>query len=383
MAKAYEALAVLVPFGEVAWFKELNHARRSGNYGTETELKEVLALLTAQDWLTDDNGIVTVEAIGNNWAEREMADRLLRWEALKAGTTGADAARLKVFEMLYTEKGKLIPVKYAGVSGNRRSTQVFEAKVARLNAGLPVGKQLPVIIRQFDNPLDRLKAQVGENEIKTSGFVEMSTADRLLAARDWLQLGGKESSLETMFKRGMSQKLWGIVSLDALWPNVKIVERMCLKAEDPEFIGFGVDKEALRGLRMRSRPETLTEWNIKRTVKGDAPATLATEQEVRDYFKSPRVGAAIASKTLPKETMAGLAVNFPCEPLKKAFKAFLDNSVDGIKDYQVWAVGFNALANIAEQGDYPPMELLLVSILASKNRTELLKQLQAAADAAK
>lgn len=379
MAK-YKSFSSVVPVAEVAWFKRLNIARLTGDYGDEKDLQKTQDSLTLHGWMQNSNGTVDVEPASDTLAEEAQAERQSEWDRLKesAKTNGNDAIRLKVFELLYTDNGKkLIPVKFVGISGNRRSQVFFRAMVARYESGEPVTTEIPVINHGHLQPLERLAVQVGENEGKTEGFREMSNADRLLAAKRCLQYGGKESHLSKIFKRGMAQKLWAIARLDALWPNARVIERMCLPEGHEEHVPWGIDKEVARKLADRSDPDTLQSLNQRLTAGGKPAEQSATEQEVLAYVTAPAGNGGNKPKILDREAIEGLSKNFPAIPLRMMAKAILERNVDILQPYDLMQSGLNSLDEILKNGDYPPVQLLLAKIVTCKrdNRDQLLKDL--------
>lgn len=378
MAK-YKTFSTVVPVGEVAWFKRLNIARLTGDYGDEKDLQKTQDSLTLHGWLQNSNGTVDVEPASESLAEEAMAERQAEWDRLKeaAKTNKNEAVRLKVFEVLYTENAKkLVAVKFIGISGNRRSQVFFKAMVARYESGEPVTLEIPVINHGHLNPLERLEVQVGENEGKTEGFREMSNADRLLAAKRCLQYGGKESHLAKIFKRGMAQKLWAIARLDSLWPNVELIKKMCLPEGHEDHIGWGIDKEVARKLADRSDPDTLSELNKRLTAKGEPALSPTSEEEVLAYAKNPG-SVGNKPKIMERDVIEGLSKNFPAIPLRMMAKAILDRNVDILQPYDLMQHGLNALDEILKNGDYPPVQLILAKIVSVKKdvRDQFLKDL--------
>lgn len=358
-----QTLAQVVPFASVVWFKEFNLARPTGFYGTEADQRETYQSLEDQDWLIDDNGIVKVEIIADTLKARAVKEREEQWAELKEAikTDASRLVELKVFEEMYTEKGKVVPPDYLGLSANRRGSLIFRAKCARRKLNLPVDNRLPVMLMHFDSPFERLEAQLKENIDKTRGLLEMSVADSLLAARKCIQLGGREADLVRIFKRGMSQKLWGVVRLDTLYPNLHIVDRMCLPPTEAGHIGWGVDKEDLRIFAVRSDPVLLESHNNKLVTQGKDPIKPASEEEVSRYFDRPKENSQAANqvKIMSKETIGGLATNFPAMPIRAAFKAVAANNSDGLAPYMVFSTALNALDKLIEQGDGPRITTVL------------------------
>lgn len=370
MAKA-QALAITVNFASVIWFKDYNFARLSGDYGTDAQLKTVHDSLVSQDWLMDDNGIIKVEALPADLVERAINSRLMEYEGLKNLAKLDPATKLievETFELLYCDANKkIITPQYLAITANRRSTQVFKAKVERRRQKLPIGVELPVIVMKFANTLERIRAQVTENEQKMTGYKEMGELDRVLAAQIIFQQGGTEADVTREFKRGTAQKLWGIVRLDARWPNVEIINRMKLEPTNPRYIGNGLDKEVLRNLVIRSNSDELAAFNDKQVKFGKEKALPADESIVETYVSNPKAGGRQSTPTLKRETKENLAANSPNVLVKKVFEADLANNTEILEPFRVNAAGFNMLYDIILAGDYPPVELILAKIVSLKN----------------
>lgn len=386
-----ETLAILVPVSSVIWFKEMNKARATGNYGTADQLKTLRGYLAASGWRQSGDGTIEVEKLPDNLKDRAAKERHDRWEFLKlqAKQDVEKLIDLAVFEELYVENGKLRPVEYLGVSGNRRSTVFFDAMVDRRRAGEPLTTVLPVQVCVFESDLERLETQTGENEFKTAGFIEMSTLDKLQAAKEMVELGAIQNDIRKAFKDGTGQKLWGILQLNKRFPDLNLIERMGRDPKDPSWINIGAVKNDLSSLITRTDPEELEEKNRKirdkMKIQGKSDAAIEVElfqpagrDDVEAYFMG-RKEEGNAEKIMKKDTIKGLSENFPARPLAKMAKAVYDNNVDVVKAYRVAAEGFNAIDSLLADNDYPPVETLLVGItkVTGEARQELLKKLLA------
>ena len=169
MAKqAARTLSQVVAFAEVAWFKETNRARPTGDYG---ELNALRNSFKERGWLIDDNGTIKTEELADSLIERALKERQDKWDTLKAqaAANSNTLVDLRTFEELYCEKGKLIVPKWLGISGNRRNEAFYPAMVERKKENLELSKEVPIIIRHYENALQRLMDQVDENEMKNLG----------------------------------------------------------------------------------------------------------------------------------------------------------------------------------------------------------------------
>lgn len=386
MAK-YKVGSSIVPFASVIWFREYNGSRPSGNYGTEQEMKTTLNVLTDQDWVLDNRGIIKVEELTEDLVERAMTERQQAWDYWKSQAKldpVNQAVRLQVWEELYTVGGKkLIQPELLGIDGNRRAQVAFEAKVARWLAKQPVSKELNVQICTFENPLQRLLMQVADNDQATSGKLEISNVDRILAAQKVYKMGGIEADLSKSFKRGMAQKLWAIVTLDNQHPGIGIIERMALPPEHENFISWGVDKEDMRNLALRSDKAALEKKNAQLMTAGKAPLLPATVAEVENYFKSPKANGGNKPKIMNREHIEGMATTHAIKIVQATAKAIMQNNQDlvaGYIPYQLLVNGVTALVD-TDADSAKALEFVIGKIIAATNgnRKALIEKIVASA----
>lgn len=372
MAK-YKVGSSIVPFASVVWFREYNGSRPSGNYGTEAEVKNTLNVLTDQDWVLDNRGIIKVEELTEDLVKRALAEREQAWEYWKTQAKldpTNQAVRLQVWEELYTVGGKkLIVPEFLGIDGNRRAQVAFEAKVARWLAKQPMSKELNVQICTFENPLQRLLMQVADNDQATSGKLEISNVDRILAAQKVFRMGGIEADLSKSFKRGMAQKLWAIVTLDNQHPGIGIVERMALPPEHENFISWGVDKEDMRNLALRSDATALAKKNATLTTAGKSPLLPATEAEVEAYFKSPKANGSNKPKIMAREHIEAMSTNHAITIVKETAKAVMTNNQDIVAVYIPYPLLINGITEMVkvDPDGAKKLEFVVAKIMAATN----------------
>lgn len=386
MAK-YKVGSNVVPFGSVVWFPDLNGSRPSGNYGTEAEMKNTLNVLTDQDWVLDIRGIIKAEELTDELVERAIKERQIEWDYWKSQAkldANQFAVFLQVWEELYTVGGKkLLVPELLGIDGNRRGQLAFKAKVARRIAKQSVGTELNVQICTFENPLQRLLMQVADNDQAASGKLEISNVDRILAAQKVFKMGGIEADLSKSFKRGMAQKLWTIVQLDNQHPQIEIVRRMALPPEHEDFISWGVDKEDMRNLALRSNPEALTKKNDQLVTAGKAALTVATPTEVEAYFRSPKANGANKPKIMERKYIEGMASNHGITIVKEAARAVMTNNQDLVAGYLQYPILINGVSELTKvDGDAAKqLEFVVARVLAATNgnRKALIEKLVVAA----
>lgn len=384
MAKqvAQRTLSIIIHVGSVIWFKDLNRARPNGHYGDN---KELLTSMTTRGWVCDEDGTIKAEKISDSLRERAIKELTELWESYKslAKTDSTKLVDLNVFEEVHVENGKIRVPEFVGVTGNRRDSVFLQAMIARRKENLPITVDVPVIIRHYNSPLERLIDQVGENELKSLGFNPTTDVDKLIAAKEAVEMGAIQSDLRKVFKDGTGQKLWGVIRLNALYPELRIIERMRLKTDDPAYIKLaGVPTKDLPTLVLRSEPSELAAKNNSLALAGKAQLTAATQDEVAAFFAGSTVSDGRNDKVMKGDNIRSLAGNFPCAPVRAMANAIALNQTDALKKYQTNALGFNLLDELIDSGDYPPVEFLLVKIHSMKDnaRKALLDRLIAACE---
>lgn len=363
-------------FGEIVrihrlhWFKELNAARQSLNYGDDKQVSELKTSLAVHGWKCDDNGMIKVERMDPPKLERALKERELFWEDLK-GTAKQNSDKvidLNVFEEIYTDgKGKLRQdIDFCPITANRRGTLYFAAMVQRRVSNLgDITVDVPIIIEEHANALDRLISQVDENEFKTQGFLEMSMVDKLLAAKEILSLGGTQTHLRRAFKDGTGMKLHGVLVLNRRFPNLGIVERCKLPQDDPRWINLAALPQNLSPLVLRTDAEELEKENarIRKSGKGD-PIRPAEEKDVEEQL-GKKQGTNLP-KILPRKEIESLMQNSELLIVRAVARSVMENNTDPITLYNKASVEFNALDGLLKENDAPPFGLILSKALALK-----------------
>lgn len=291
-----ETFGVILHPSEVIWFPDTNASRLSGDYGNPAKMKELQDAMIQYGWLEDDNGMIRVRKIPDQYVERAKAQRISQWEALKtnAKLNPDKAIDLVVFEEIYVKDGELRPVKYLGISGNRRGRVFLDAMIGRRKLGNPVSERVPAMVEHYDNELSFLKSQGRENEQKTLGAYPPGLLDKILLGKQMVELGSNQSDLRDVFKDGTGQKIWGIVQLNRLWPNVRIIERMSMKPgtetePNPEYIHApSVKFNLLPMLITRSDSVKLKAHNEKLEADGSPTIPAVTEAEIAQFFAAPK-----------------------------------------------------------------------------------------------
>lgn len=354
-------LSQIVPVASVAWFKDTNRARPTGDYGKLDQLRNSMV---ERGWLMDDNGTLKVEVMPDPLKDRAEKERKDRWDTLKAAAS-ADSNKLvdlKTFEEIYTDgKGKLLPVEYLGISGNRRSEVFFPAMVERKKENQDLTKEIPVIVCTFTNAVDRLKAQIDENEMKALGFMDMTDVDRLLSAKELVELGATQADLRRAFKDGTGQKLWGVITLDKRFPALGIISRMRKGPEEEGFIRLSSVKFSdLPTLVLRTDPKALAEKNQQLKTGGKEEIKPAVEADIEAYFSGPKPEGN-KDKIMKRENIEQMGES-SVKPLALVAKAIIGNNTDVVKHYLPFALGFNAFDDLILAGDGPFAEMILTRL---------------------
>lgn len=342
-----QTFGIIIHPSEVISFKDMNLARLSGDYG---DIKELVDGLYSYGWLQDDNGLIRVRKLPASLKERAYTARLQEWENYKteAKLDPQKSTALVVFEEIYVKNGELKPVNYLAVTGNRRLTAFMPANIKRrlsstADKPLPLIDTIPVMVLADMTDAQLLKSQIEENILKMRGARKPSDVDNLLAAKALIEQGYNQSDLRQIFKDGMGQKYYGIVTLNRMWPNLRIIARMCQSpgtndAPNPEYINLAsVSHAPLANLILRSDPVRLEEKNRKLEIDGQSPMIAATEETIANFFAAPNANA-------PVKVMDG-----------KKIRDWSENtSVDVVKDTLVGIVNAsNATAAWMTEGSNP------------------------------
>ena len=356
MAKAKMLSQVIHP-SQIIWFRDTNLARKTGDYGNLDSLKESLV---NTGWQLTGDGTIECEKLPEHLKARAFDERSSRWLELQtqAKVDPKKLVDLSVFEELYTKNGKIVEPEYLGISGNRRSEVFFDAMVIRRSAQQPISDEIPVMVKHYDSPLDRLSEQMRENEWKLVGFKQPSPVDKLLAAKEAIELGASQARVRELFKDGMGIKLWWIVELNARFPELRIVERMQLDPKDPEFVNVQSAKfDDLQKLGLRSNPEALAAHNgkirEKMEISGSSEEEILSKQsapisasEVDSYFRGKREGGN-ADKIMKKETIENLSKNSPSSVARDCFKSVMTNNTDHMRVHRELAICYEACFKLA------------------------------------
>lgn len=375
----------IVKVGEVFHHPEFNKARLSGEIN-EGKQKELQASMISEGWRQNGDGVLEVVKIDDSWKERAVKELTAKWDDLKAKveTDAKMQPYLHVFELNRVSKGKIIVPKYMGISGNTRDKLLPEVNTARYVAGQGVITEYPVLVREFENSMERIIAQAIENTGKLTGFSKMTEKDLILCASEIYNeskklRGGKaqQNDIRRAFGDSTGQKLFGILTLDERFPKVKLKYRLTeLKPEqkDEGFIRFSsINGPALPNLVMRSDSASLLAENRKRTTKGEAELVPLNEEGLENFLGTPRANAA---KIMSKDNISGMTTEMTNSLIQATAKAVLDNDKDPLKRFEAHAMVYNAVDSLCTVGLGPDLDVILTAITKAQDPNVAVKSVK-------
>lgn len=378
--KHFEAHSEVANVGEIFHHPDYNAARLTGNYGSENETKKLFGSMLTEGWRMNGDGVIEVEKITQPWLEKAMGILTTKWEKLKAD--GKDALpALHVFETLRVHKGKLIQPKWMGISGNRRFSILDEVNLARYTAepSQPLIAKVPVIERVFESEKDRLVAQMLENFGKMEGFARPTEKDMLLFGRLLLSKGGTQQDLRKAFTATTGQKVYGVLTLDARFPSVELVNRIIkLPEDDPRKLKYGpIPGAALPNLVLRSDKGELVKENAKRRTKGEPEFAPLTVELLEEFVTGTKNRGTNEAKMMDKDSIKTIAEQNQNVVVKTAFQSIINRNSDLLNPYIAHADAFNALDSLVKVAG-PEMDLILKTLTAAPDLGIALKTVRSA-----
>jgi len=224
-------------------------------------------------------------------------------------------------------------------TGNRRSVAMVVALAAQKVAGLEqVDLKIPAIIEDYEDELERRRANVRSNTGIDKSRKRPTLKDHLNAAYKILSVGGKESSLHkggdsALMKRGTAQKCSGIIELNAKFPELEILDRCLDEGRKDHIDPSKLDKEKLRHL-------------LKGSEKLGLP--VGTMEDVQGYVADPKPDAKNEPKQMAKSSMAQAAKANENKVVQMVLFSVLHNQPDNLAWLAANAKPFNEL--LAELG---------------------------------
>lgn len=367
MASSAHSLTINVC--DVFHHPEFNAARPTGDYGSESEVAKIQASLVREGWRMNGDGVIEVEKITDEWKTRAIKDLTEKWELLKAKveTDKKNYPALHAFEANRVTKGKIIVPKYMGVSGNRRASVLDAANAARYSAepSLPLITEIPVIVQVFANDKERVIAQCLENMGKLEGFAKMSEKDMLRASQTILAKGGIQDDLRRAFTATTGQKLYGILTLNARFPKVRLLERLVsTDATAPDHLRYGpIPGPKLPNLVLRSDPTALAKENAKLKTAGKGQLEALTAESLEEFLGTKKVNEP---KIMDKKNIAALETQNPNVVVQRVAKAVTGNDTDPLNKYIAHATAFNALDSLCDKIG-PEIEAILTALTRAQD----------------
>lgn len=378
-------LGKFIHVSAIFWHPEFNSGRPSGDYGNLTDKGDLFLSMRDDGWRDNGDAVIEVEKISPEWLIRAMEIRTKQWDEFKelAKSDRTKAADLSVFEEIYTEKGKLRPIHYMGVTGNRRSRIYLPAMIARATSKPPlsVTVAIPVKIVEFlgkDGALERLGSQMLENEQKNVGFKEPTALDRLIQSKQAFDRGAKQNWLRKKLGHTTGQKYWHVVLANNLYPSLRIYDRMLLAPDDPTYLNVrSLKGDKLTTLFQQLEGENLDSLNAKRKKSGEKPAVPLTEGDVAEFLS--KIGEGTNAKPImQKDFMERQSTQCGALHVRDVFKGVMTNNAD-VYDYQIVnQVSYNSVTSLIKDDYGPATEKLLTEVVTAAGgnfRTQYLNQL--------
>lgn len=234
--------------------------------------------------------------------------------------------------------GKVKTPKYGIVFGFRRFSALPLAIAASAKTVQIDLSSIPCEVITGDR-MTRQIACVRENGQKNAGTRSLSAFDKLSASNKLYEGGCLESTLGKIFKRGTSQKLFGICKLNAKYPSLAIVEGILTE----KYSMSKFDKEDVRKFNMSEQSiAIIQDWlskpktgNTAKVAKGKDIKALAEQSPV---LAISAITSAIANNKI--DSLASLldkkeALNTAWTAIMAGERLFTQKEVDqAIKEYK-------------------------------------------------
>lgn len=292
--------------------------------------------------------------------------RQAEWDALKTDGTTEGKQKLVVFEKMFVSYDKLIRPEYLPVACFQRGSQYFGSQVERYKGdatgqGSDPFLEVPIEVTTFATEGDRLEKQVLENEGRGIGLQATSYRDKLRTAVKFFQMGKNQNYFRQLYSSTTGQKLHGLLRLDGLWPNLKIVNRVLMEkpaeeaaAEMSSWIPY--EKVSVTDLTslIRRSPQSGDRLNA-----GESPVA---GDDIDKWLRDIKRNDGNEKKVMGKDTFKTQSQQNPVDMVKDIMKGALENNQDYITKYVPLAAGLNVLTTLASKGHYPALELVLVRL---------------------
>lgn len=352
---------------------------------------------------------VVVGDITDAYIKEGLQLRNEEWQLLKAAQKQAPSpetmARLVAFEFFYVKKdakGKehLIAPEYLGCTGNRRSRCVFEAAVERLiiaskdpkndtfnkPENFLQGMEIYALHEHFETEDDRTLRQIAENTAKLEGFKQLNHLEILYGVKDGVETGRiKQARLREDFKDGEGQRIYGFLTLNARFPNLKLFERLTYDDKHPDAIiwsklpqgGKGGFPEVVR----RSNKLTNDDWNRKLLEK-NPNATIEpfmSEADVAQAFRDWRKGKqGNEPRMMEKTALQSLQASSPVKVINELMADVLTNKKEAIDKYTAIAPTLNAVHALLGKPEFNGLSEIVTNVASvadDKVRAEMVEYL--------
>lgn len=126
--------------------------------------------------------------------------------------------------MWLTAAGNPIKPTHIANDANRRNSVFPAANAARIALGMGQLTEVSVIVKAFEDELDRAYDNVHENERRNVGVVEPSFAAKLRSCKILRGLGCNENRLRKEYSPTIAQKIWRLLKLHDKFPAINVVD---------------------------------------------------------------------------------------------------------------------------------------------------------------
>jgi hypothetical protein len=225
-------------------------------------------------------------------------------------------------EKLWTGK-----VKFIANNCNRRSWGVIGAVDIMSRQPDFSGKyeyEIPIAVREFATKIELIEEHLLENTLKDIGRSSLTVVDLALAASKMLALKPDytEASLQRAFgsSRGNAQAAHRLATLDRMFPQLKIVQRISLKENEEGYLPYGAfGKEEVARVIGGYAPDDKGKLSPPATGKNHAELAAKFVESIAT------TGKVTKPKMMTAPDIGNVLVKSGCYLLQRVGKAILDN----------------------------------------------------------
>lgn len=388
-----QALMVLVGLAKVAYDWSRNTRKSTPFFDPKAdENKDLITQFKESNGYDVTKGAVLASKITAAELKKEMETRKTLWEKLKTLSDGGngskeDVNRLIAWEYVFTKNGKLIEPEYQGATGHRRYFSCFEAffRIVRDGDAKLIDKyaneysmQVPVHVVEFASEAERTLKQIGENELRNVGAVNVNYLDNLKVINDlWAKGLVTQAQLRAEMGATSGQKYYHFLRLHNRYPELNLMER--IQKPESESIESGRLSWSRLGSKFsdlvkisNSIDQTSVDEHNKRVQKEEQKIRVKTMEEINEDLRN---------------LMREKSTNDPKMKSKDEIKALADgpNHVAGLVARTIYdpknngeaadrlggmSASLNAINNLFnDKATYEPVEVFLSQLNAADEAT--------------